>query len=98
MAHGGSQARGQIGAVAASLHHSQRTQDLSHLCNLHHSSRQCWILNPLREARDQTHNLMFPSQIHFHCATTGTPTLFILLFTAALWHMEVHKLGVKLEL
>ena len=39
------------------------TQDLSHVYDLHHSSRQCQILNPLSEARDQTHNLMVPSQI-----------------------------------
>ena len=26
-------------------------QDPSHICDLHHSSRQCWILNPLSEAR-----------------------------------------------
>uniref|UniRef100_A0A8D1VUY0 Myosin light chain 1/3, skeletal muscle isoform n=1 Tax=Sus scrofa TaxID=9823 RepID=A0A8D1VUY0_PIG len=32
--------------------------DPSHICNLHHSSGQCQILNPLSEARDQTHNLM----------------------------------------
>ena len=24
----------------------------SHVCDLHHSSQQCWILNPLSEARD----------------------------------------------
>ena len=29
-------------------------QNLSHVCSLHHSSRQCWILNPLSKARDQT--------------------------------------------
>ena len=28
------------------------TQDLSHVCNLHHSSQQYQILNPLSEARD----------------------------------------------
>ena len=29
------------------------TWDLSHICNLHHSSPQCWrILNPLSESRD----------------------------------------------
>ena len=28
--------------------------DSSHVCNLHHSSWQCWILNPLSEARDRT--------------------------------------------
>ena len=49
------------------------TWDLSQVCNLHHSSRQCWILNSLSEARDQTYNLMVPSQICFFCATTGTP-------------------------
>ena len=26
--------------------------DLSHLCDLHHSSQQCQMLNPLSEARD----------------------------------------------
>ena len=31
--------------------------DLSHICNLHHSLQQCWILNPLRKARDQIHIL-----------------------------------------
>ena len=30
------------------------TQDPSYVCNLHHSSRQHWILNPLAEARDPT--------------------------------------------
>ena len=36
--YGGSQARGPIGAVAA---------------DIHHSSRQCWILNPLSETRNR---------------------------------------------
>ena len=26
--------------------------DLSHVCNLHHSSQQCQILNPLSDARN----------------------------------------------
>ena len=39
--------------------------DLSLLCNLHHSSRQRWILNQLSEARDWTCNLMVPSRICF---------------------------------
>ena len=34
------------------------TQDPSHICDLHHSSWQCWILNSLSEARDQTCILM----------------------------------------
>ena len=49
------------------------TPDLSLVCNLHHGSWQHWIFNPLREARDRTHNLMAASQIHFCWATTGTP-------------------------
>ena len=35
----------------------------SHICNLHYSSWQCQILNPLSEAGDQTHILMDTSQI-----------------------------------
>ena len=34
------------------------TEDLSRVCQPHHSSRQHQILNPLSEARDQTRNLM----------------------------------------
>ena len=49
--------------------------DLSRICDLHHSSQQRWILNPLSEARDRTSNLMVPSWIWFHCTTTGTPQL-----------------------
>ena len=51
------------------------TQDPSCICNLHHSSQQHQIFNPLSEARDRICNLMVPSLIHFHCATTGTPQL-----------------------
>ena len=40
------------------------TQDLSRVCDLHHSSRQLGILNPLGEARDQTHILVDASQVH----------------------------------
>ena len=47
-AYGGSQARGRIGAVTTVLHHS---------------SQQCWILNPLSKARDRTHNLMDTSGV-----------------------------------
>ena len=56
------------------------TPDLSRVCHLHHSSRQCWILNSLNEAGDRTRNLMVPSQICFCCTTTGTPG--IILFPA----------------
>jgi len=39
------------------------TWDPSCICDLHHSSQQRQIPNPLSEARDQTRNLMVPSQI-----------------------------------
>ena len=38
-------------------------RDLSHVCDLHHSSQQCQILNPLSEARDRTYILMDTSQV-----------------------------------
>ena len=42
--------------------------DLVCVCDLHYSPRQCWILNPLRQARDQTRILMDPS-----CVVTAEP-------------------------
>ena len=42
------------------------TPDPSHVFNLHHSSQQCWILNPLREARDRTCILMDTSWARYH--------------------------------
>ena len=55
-AYGGSQARDHIEAVAACLCHSNARSEPP--CDLHHSSQQCWILNPLSEARDGTCVLM----------------------------------------
>ena len=53
------------------------TQDPSSICDLHHSSLQCQILNPLSKARDQTHSLMVLSQIRFCWARTGTPRVIL---------------------
>ena len=41
------------------------TRDPSCICDLHHSSLEHWILNPLSEASDQTCVLMDTSQIVF---------------------------------
>ena len=41
-------------------------QDLSCICNLHRSSRQLGILDPLSEARDRTRVLMDPHWVHYH--------------------------------
>ena len=40
---------------------ARATRGLSCICDLHHSSQQRWILNPLSKARDVTHTLMDPS-------------------------------------
>ena len=42
------------------------TPDLSYVCDLHCSSKQCWILNPLIEARDGIHVLTDTRWIHYH--------------------------------
>ena len=66
-AYGGSQASGQIGAVAAGLNATATaTLDLSLICDLHHSLWQHRILNPQSKAMDQTCILMDASQLT-HC-------------------------------
>ena len=42
-------------------------QDPSCICDLHHSSRQCWILNPLSEARDRTRIFLDTSRVRYCC-------------------------------
>ena len=73
-AYGSSQARGWISELQLPAYTTAiATQDLSLVCDWHHSSQQRWILNPLSEARDQTGNLMVPSRICFHFTMMGTP-------------------------
>ena len=43
----------------------QKMPNLSCVCNLHHSSQQCRILNSLSKARDLTHIFMDTSWIHY---------------------------------
>ena len=55
------------------------TQDPSRVCDLHHSSQQQQILNPLSETRGQTCILMVTSQNGFHstrmAATNGNSVI-----------------------
>ena len=51
MAYVSFQARGLIRATVPAYATTTATQDLSHVCDLHHSSRQHQILNPLSKAR-----------------------------------------------
>ena len=78
-----SQARGQVRPLPAYAT-AIATPDLSRIFDLHHSSRQCWISDPLGKTRDWTRILMDTNQIHFHCATMGTPNFvgfcFVLSF------------------
>ena len=69
----------ELQVLATATATATATWDPSRVCKLHHNSWQHQILNPLREARDQTQNLMVPSQICFHCATTEL--LFSFSFT-----------------
>ena len=45
--------------------------DPSHVFDLHHSSWQCWILNPLNKSRDRTCICMHTSWVYYHWATKG---------------------------
>ena len=56
------------------------TGDPSHVCSLHHSSKQCHILNPLSQVRDLIHILMDPSWIHYHWATMENVQVFFFFF------------------
>ena len=47
------------------LPYATATQYPSRICDLHHSSLQHRILNPLSEGRDQTHILMDTSPIGY---------------------------------
>ena len=56
---GGTQVPGlEVESVLQLLATATATQDPSHICDLHCSSRQQWVLNPLSEARNQTCVLM----------------------------------------
>ena len=70
MAYGGSQAKGLIGATATSQCHyhshsnarSEPTPQLTATSDPY----------PLSETTDETHSLMVPSKIRFHCSMMGT--------------------------
>ena len=69
-----SQARGRTGAAAASLHHNHNNVRTEPSLQLHHSSRQHQIPDPLNKVRDRTRIFMNTSQIRFHCAMMRAPT------------------------
>ena len=76
MAYGSSQARGWIRAAAAT---ATAMQDLSRVWDLHHSSRQHQILDPLSKTRDRTHILMDISRALFLLSHNGNSSGKILI-------------------
>ena len=71
-AYGGSQTGVESELQLPAYATAAATSDLSRVCDLHHSSWQRQILNPLNEIGDRTLNLTVPSRIHFCCITMGT--------------------------
>ena len=86
-AYGGSQARGRIRATAARLHHSHSNARSKPRLWPTLSSRQCQILNPLSEARHQTHNpLDTLSGVRYYWAAMGTPLFsFSIIYLSGSW-------------
>ena len=64
----------------------------SHVCDLHHSSQQLWILNPLGEAQDPLGVLMDTSPVCYSWATTGTLILLISFWESTQYNLILHPL------
>ena len=54
-------------------------QDPSRVCDLHHSTQQRWILNPLSKARDRTRVLVDAGQVCKLLSHSGNSTSALLL-------------------
>ena len=89
--------RGQIGATAIGLHHSHWMQDPGHVWDLHHSSWQHQIPDPLSEARDQTASSWILVRFVSTMPQWELHKLFF-SFSATPWHMEVPRPGIKSKL
>ena len=73
MAYRSSLARGQIGAVAASLHHSHSNAGSEPHLQPTPQLATMPIFNPMSKTRDWTHILIDTNWVHYHWATMGTP-------------------------
>ena len=62
------------------------TWDPSHVCDLHHSSQQCQIPNPLKEARDQTCILTDTYKVLNPLSHGGNSTKFKSLMMFSFFH------------
>ena len=66
-------------------HTTATMRDLSHICDLHHSSWQCQILNQLSEARIWTCVLMDTSQVHYAEPWWELCLIYFLYLVESLW-------------
>ena len=87
-AYGSYQARGRIGAVAASQYYSHSNVGYK-AWDPYCSSQPCWILNPLSEARDRTCVLLDTSRVHYCWDTMGTPTMAKSWKQLSLWYINM---------
>ena len=72
------------------------TPDPSHICNLHYSSQQHWIPDPLNEARDRTCTLLMDtSWIHFHCTTPREHNIIKAIYDKPIANIKLN--GEKLK-
>ena len=86
MAYGVSQSELQLPVCATAT----ATRDPSHVCDLHRSSWQRRILNPLSEGRDRTRNLMAPSRIRFCCTMRRIPVFCFLNLVLIAYFLSLH--------
>jgi len=91
VAYESSHARSWIRAAAAGLCYSHISMwDPSWVCDLHQSSQQCQILNPLIKAKDWTHILMDTSRVCYHWAMTRTLRQALL----TVWYISFYASGL----
>ena len=79
-AYGGSQARGPIRATLLAYTTATATWDPSRVCNLHHGSWQCQILNPLRPGIEPTTSWFLVGFV-----SAAPRREFHLIFETSLW-------------
>ena len=74
------------------------TWDPSHLCNLHHSSWQCQLPDPLSKAGNGTHILMDTSRICIYCTEKGTPDSYIFDEQTGIYGTKILRCSILMDI